>query len=87
MPILRQEVILNIAGNLKALVRLEAGITRGALPASGQSPAPDQEHGRQPSRRKETGRRDRPYHSRAERDLGKGRQDLRRHLAVRGTFL
>jgi hypothetical protein len=56
MPILRQEVFLNIAGNLKALMRLEAGITRGALPASGQNRAPDQErrqaraHTRQHSR-------------------------------------
>jgi hypothetical protein len=43
MPILRQEVILNIAGNLKALMRLEAGITRGPLAASGQGPAAGRE--------------------------------------------
>jgi hypothetical protein len=43
MPILKQEAVLNIAGDLKALMRLEASITRGALPASGKDPAPDQE--------------------------------------------
>src|SRR5918995_6525322 len=43
MPILRQEAVLNIAGDLKALMRLEARITRGALPASGEDPARDQE--------------------------------------------
>jgi hypothetical protein len=43
MPILRQDTVLNLAGNLKALLRLEAAITRGKLPASEQDSAQEQE--------------------------------------------
>src|SRR5215210_8778219 len=46
MPILEQNTILKIAGNLKAFLRLEAGITRGGLPASAHGPSEEQELGR-----------------------------------------
>src|SRR5215211_365842 len=46
MPILEQNATLKIAGNLKAFLRLEAGITRGGLPASAHGPAEEQELGR-----------------------------------------
>ena len=39
MPILKEDVILQIAGNLKAFLKLEMGITRGELPASGSGSA------------------------------------------------
>src|SRR5919112_603630 len=43
MPILRQDVILQIAGNLKAFLKLELGVTRGELPAPRNGSAQEQE--------------------------------------------
>jgi SAM-dependent methyltransferase len=43
MPIIKQDVILQIAGNLKAFLKLEMGVTRGKVPASGNGTAQEQE--------------------------------------------
>ena len=43
MPSIKQDVILQIAGNLKAFLKLEMGVTRGGLPASGNGSAQEQE--------------------------------------------
>jgi hypothetical protein len=43
MPSLKQDVILQIEGNRKAFLKLEMGMTRGGLPASGNVSAQEQE--------------------------------------------
>jgi hypothetical protein len=43
VPILKQKIILQIQGNLRAFLKLEAGITRGGLSALGQGSSQEQE--------------------------------------------
>ena len=43
MPRIKQDVILQIAGNLKAFLKLELGVTRGELSVSGNGSAQEQE--------------------------------------------
>ena len=59
MPSLKQDVILQIEGNRKAFLKLEMGMTRGGLPASGNGSAQEQELRR--LRTRTTQQRDSPW--------------------------
>ena len=88
MPILKQDVILQIAGNLKAFLKLEMGVTRGKVPASGNGTAQEQELRRARARITQQKRQIKQLRRR-QRRAGGGRQSEKkdgRIKKLRGQF-
>ena len=73
MPSIKQDVILQIAGNLKAFLKLELGVTRGELSASGNGSAQEQELRRARARITQQKRQIKQLRKR-QRQAGGGRQ-------------
>jgi SAM-dependent methyltransferase len=88
MPSIKQDVILRIAGNLKAFLKLELGVTRGELPAPGNGSAQEQELRRARARITQQKRQIKQLRRR-QRHAGGGRQSEKkdgRIKKLRGQF-